>query len=107
MNALINDYNEKSKPFYCAKAGLVDEIVDMPMMRNYIVAFTDSCYQNPESICPFHQMLLPRTIRDFRDLQEVRPAQRDRRMRRDPQMGSRHHIQSPYSGETIFLTERV
>ena len=65
MNALINDYNEKSKPFYCAKAGLVDEIVDMPMMRNYIVAFTDSCYQNPESICPFHQMLLPRTIREF------------------------------------------
>ena len=65
MNALINDYNEKSKPFYCAKAGLEDEIVDMPMMRNYIVAFTDSCYQNPESICPFHQMLLPRTIRDF------------------------------------------
>ena len=65
MNALINDYNEKSKPFYCAKAGLVDEIVDMPMMRNYIVAFADSCYQNPESICPFHQMLLPRTIRDF------------------------------------------
>ena len=65
MNALINDYNEKSKPFYCAKAGLVDEIVDMPMMRNYIVAFTDSCYQNPASICPFHQMLLPRTIRDF------------------------------------------
>ena len=65
MNALINDYNEKSKPFFCAKAGLVDEIVDMPMMRNYIVAFADSCYQNPESICPFHQMLLPRTIRDF------------------------------------------
>lgn len=65
MNALINDYNEKSKPLYCAKAGLVDEIVDMPMMRNYIVAFADSCYQNPESICPFHQMLLPRTIRDF------------------------------------------
>ena len=43
----------------------MDEIVDMPMMRNYIVAFTDSCYQNPESICPFHQMLLPRTIRDY------------------------------------------
>ncbi|MGE4276498.1 MAG: acyl-CoA carboxylase subunit beta [Lawsonibacter sp.] len=65
MNALIQDYNEKSKPLYCAKAGLVDEIVDMPMMRNYIVAFADSCYQNPDSICPFHQMLLPRTIRDF------------------------------------------
>ena len=65
MNALIDDYDEKSKPFFCAKAGLVDEIVDMPMMRNYIVAFADSCYQNPESICPFHQMLLPRTIKDF------------------------------------------
>ena len=70
MNALINDYNEKSKPFYCAKAGLVDEIVDMPMMRNYIVAFADSCYQNPESICPFHQMLLPRTIKDYDDLKK-------------------------------------
>ncbi|MEA4933996.1 MAG: carboxyl transferase domain-containing protein, partial [Lawsonibacter sp.] len=65
MNALIEDYNEKSKPLYCAKAGLVDEIVDMPMMRNYIVAFADSCYQNPDSVCPFHQMLLPRTIQDF------------------------------------------
>ena len=70
MNALINDYNEKSKPFYCAKAGLVDEIVDMPMMRNYIVAFADSCYQNPESICPFHQMLLPRTIKDYDSLKK-------------------------------------
>ena len=65
MNALINDYNEKSRPLYCAQAGLVDEIVDMPMMRSYIVAFTESCYQNPESICPFHQMLLPRTIKDY------------------------------------------
>ena len=43
----------------------MDEIVDMPMMRNYIVAFADSVYQNPESICPFHQMLLPRTILDY------------------------------------------
>ena len=49
------------------KAGLVDEVVDMPMMRNYIVAFADSCYQNPASICPFHQMLLPRTIKDYED----------------------------------------
>ncbi len=39
----------------------------MPMMRNYIVAFADSCYQNPASICPFHQMLLPRTIKDYDD----------------------------------------
>ena len=53
-----------------SKAGLVDEIVDMPMMRNYIVAFTDAVYQNPESICPFHQMLLPRTIRDYDNLKK-------------------------------------
>ena len=67
MNALIDDYNVKSQPLFCAQAGLVDEVVDMPMMRNYIVAFADSCYQNPESICPFHQMLLPRTIKDYED----------------------------------------
>ena len=65
MNALIQDYVEKSKPAYCAKLGLVDEVVDMTMLRNYIWAFADSCYQNPESICPFHQMLLPRIIRDY------------------------------------------
>ena len=58
MNALIDDYNVKSQPLFCAQAGLVDEVVDLPMMRNYIVAFADSCYQNPASICPFHQMLL-------------------------------------------------
>ncbi len=65
MNKLIEEYNTKSKPFYCAEQGFVDEIVDMPMMRNYIVAFADSVYQNPESVCPVHQMLLPRTILDF------------------------------------------
>ena len=70
MNALIDDYDVKSKPLFCAQAGLVDEIVDMPMMRNYIVAFTDAVYQNPESICPFHQMLLPRTIRDYDNLKK-------------------------------------
>ena len=70
MNELIDDYDRKSKPLFCAQAGLVDEIVDLPMMRNYLVAFTDSCYQNPESICPFHQMLLPRTIKDYDSLKK-------------------------------------
>ena len=70
MNALIDDYDVKSRPLFCAQAGLVDEVVDMPMMRNYIVAFTDACYQNPESICPFHQMLLPRTIKDYDSLKK-------------------------------------
>lgn len=64
MNALINDYNEKSKPAFCAKMGFVDEIVKMPALRNYVLAFTEAAYQNPKSVCPIHQMLLPRIIRD-------------------------------------------
>jgi len=68
MNKLIQEYVEKSKPLYCAEAGLVDEVVNMNLLRNYIVAFTESAYQNPESICPVHQMLLPRIIRDFDNL---------------------------------------
>ena len=65
MNKLIQHYIDTSEPGYCAKAGMVDEIVDMPKIRNYILAFTDAAYQNPKSICPFHQMLLPRIIRDY------------------------------------------
>ena len=68
MNALIQEYAEKSKPMFCAKNGFVDEIVNMPMLRNYMLAFTDAVYQNPESICPVHQMLLPSIIRDFNKL---------------------------------------
>lgn len=68
MNKLINEYVEKSKPMYCAIHGLVDEIVNMNMLRHYIVAFADSAYQNPKSICPVHQMLLPRCIRDYNNL---------------------------------------
>ncbi len=68
MNKLIQEYSDKSRPKYCAKLGLCDEIVDMNDMRPYIQAFVNSCYQNPVSICPFHQMLLPRIIRDFDNL---------------------------------------
>ena len=68
MNKLIQEYTDKSRPKFCAKAGLTDEIVDMNDMRPYIQAFANACYQNPESICPFHQMLLPRVIRDFNNL---------------------------------------
>jgi glutaconyl-CoA decarboxylase len=68
MNKLIQEYTAKSRPKYCAKLGLCDEIVDMNDMRPYIQAFVNACYQNPESICPFHQMLLPRIIRDFNNL---------------------------------------
>ena len=65
MNKLIEDFVTKSRPKFCAQDGMVDEIVDMNMIRPYIVAFTEAAYQNPKSVCPFHQMLLPRTIRDF------------------------------------------
>jgi len=63
MNALAQQYHDQSRPIYCAKAGLVDEIVPLRRLRDYMVAFAGSCYQNPTSICPQHQMLLPRSIR--------------------------------------------
>lgn len=65
MNKLIEEFTVKSRPKYCAEQGLVDEIVDMNKLRAYIEAFTESAYQNPKSICAFHQMLLPRAIREF------------------------------------------
>jgi glutaconyl-CoA decarboxylase len=63
MNALAKQYYDQSRPGYCARAGLVDEIVPMAKLRDYFVAFGRACYQNPTSICPQHQMLLPRSIR--------------------------------------------
>jgi glutaconyl-CoA decarboxylase len=63
MNKLVKEYYEKSRPAYCAKAGLVDEVVKMTDLRTYFVAFTNCCYQNPISITPQHQMILPRIIK--------------------------------------------
>jgi glutaconyl-CoA decarboxylase subunit alpha len=63
MNALAQQYYNQSRPVWCAKSGLVDEIIPMKKIRDYFIAFTRSCYQNPQSICPHHQMLLPRSIR--------------------------------------------
>jgi len=63
MNALAQQYYDQSRPVYCAKAGLVDEIVPLRRLRDYFIAFAGSCYQNPRSICPHHHMLLPRSIR--------------------------------------------
>ena len=62
MNALAQQYYDQSRPIYCAKAGLVDEITRMASLRDYFVGFARCCYQNPTSICPHHQMLLPRSI---------------------------------------------
>lgn len=65
MNDMIQMYTDKSRPKYCAQKGLVDEIVDVAELRPYLQAFTEAAYQNPQAICPFHQMLTPRTIREF------------------------------------------
>lgn len=65
MNDLIAAFLEQSRPKFAAKLGMVDEIVDMTALRNYMVAFTESAYQNPMSICPFHQMLTPRAIAEY------------------------------------------
>lgn len=63
MNKLAKDYHKKSRPLFCAKNGLVDEIVPMCDLRKYLVAFTGAAYQNPKSICPQHHMILPRIIK--------------------------------------------
>ncbi len=63
MNALAQKYHDTSRPLFCAKKGMVDEIVSMTEIRKYLVAFAGSAYQNPKSICPHHQMLLPRIIK--------------------------------------------
>jgi len=63
MNKLAQEYHDNSRPIYCAKHGLVDEMIQMDSIRNYLVAFAGAAHQNPKSICPQHQMLLPRIIK--------------------------------------------
>lgn len=63
MNALVQEYKEKSGAIYCAKHGMSDEVVPLSKLRQYCLAFVSACYQNPKSITPVHQMLLPRTIK--------------------------------------------
>ena len=64
MNALAEQYRQHSSPEYCARQGLVDEVVDLAELRNYLTAFAGAAYQNPRSICPRHQMMLPRIIKN-------------------------------------------
>ena len=63
MNQMVKEYYDYSRPIYCAETGMVDEIVDMSQIRKYLKAFVGAVYQNPRSICPQHQMLLPRIIK--------------------------------------------
>jgi len=63
MNKTVQEYVNKSRPAYCAKTGMVDEVVPFKDMRKYLVAFANCCYQNPVSITPQHQMIIPRIIK--------------------------------------------
>jgi glutaconyl-CoA decarboxylase len=63
MNELVETYYQTSRPMFCAKTGLIDEIVNLASMRGYLEAFAEAAYQNPKSICPQHYMILPRIIR--------------------------------------------
>jgi glutaconyl-CoA decarboxylase subunit alpha len=42
---------------------MVDEVARMTDIRSYLTAFAGAAYQNPRSICPQHQMMLPRIIK--------------------------------------------
>lgn len=63
MNALAKQYYDQSRPIYCARRGFVDEVVSFAEMRSYMKAFAGCVYQNPNSICPQHHMMLPRIIK--------------------------------------------
>jgi len=63
MNKMVKQYYDNSRPVYCAQRGFVDEVAAMTEIRRYMMAFAGAAYQNPRSICPHHQMLLPRTIK--------------------------------------------
>ncbi|MFQ5660749.1 MAG: acyl-CoA carboxylase subunit beta [Gammaproteobacteria bacterium] len=64
MNELVQKYHDTSQPDYCARHGLVDEVVKLSDLRKYLLAFIGASYQNPISICPHHHMLLPRIIKN-------------------------------------------
>ncbi len=63
MNEMAKKYYDTSRPAYCAQHGFVDEIVSLKELRRYLKAFAGCVYQNPKSICPQHQMMLPRIIK--------------------------------------------
>lgn len=63
MNEMMQEYHDHSRPLYCARQGFVDEVPPLGDLRRYLTAFAGAAYQNPKSICPHHQMILPRIIR--------------------------------------------
>jgi glutaconyl-CoA decarboxylase subunit alpha len=63
MNKLVKSYYDNSRPVYCAQHGLRGRGRPMTEIRDYLIAFAGAAYQNPRSICPQHQMMLPRIIK--------------------------------------------
>ena len=63
MNEMAKKYFDTSRPAYCARHGFVDEVVNLTALRSYLQAFAGAVYQNPQSICPRHLMMLPRLIK--------------------------------------------
>lgn len=63
MNELVKLYYDRSRPSFCARRGFVDEVVPYGELRRYMQAFVGASYQNPTSICPHHQQMLPRIIK--------------------------------------------
>ncbi|MEW5912977.1 MAG: carboxyl transferase domain-containing protein [Thermodesulfobacteriota bacterium] len=63
MNELAQEYYDKSRPWYCAFRGFVDEVVKLTDIRGYLLAFAEAAYQNPVSLCPHHHMMIPRIIK--------------------------------------------
>ena len=64
MNAMIQMYTDKSRPKYCTKQGMVDEIVDSDRSSSCIRHLPRLIIRMP-GICPMHQMLAPRSTREF------------------------------------------
>jgi len=63
MNKMVEEYYNYSRPIYCARKGMVDELSTMKDIRKYMAAYAGAAYQNPKSICPQHVMLTPRSIK--------------------------------------------
>ncbi|MCP4690344.1 MAG: glutaconyl-CoA decarboxylase subunit alpha [Desulfobacterales bacterium] len=63
MNKMVEEYYNYSRPIYCAEKGMVDEVAPMTELRKYMKSFLGAAYQHPRSICPQHQMILPRIIK--------------------------------------------
>ena len=58
MVSLAKDKESKDKPQV-----IPNETKKMTQIRQYLAAFAGAAYQNPKSICPQHQMMLPRIIK--------------------------------------------